>query len=615
MKIISINSWILFIQNLKNRNRNLNDRNLEKKIIEILLFHISEPKISSNESILLLPTMDLLWKRETRHENALYVDLFRKLNSKMSHLFGADAKAHFSTSESMMDQNPRYEKNDAQSILYRKQGDELFHQKKWYEAMKIYNQSLCLAEIRSSNLGIGYAKRAQCFYQLKMYENCLLDLDLARFANYPRPSYELLDIREVECLKLIEERPADSNEGLKAPIVPSLSFKPHDSYPEMANVLEIERNKDSDWQIVAKEDIKVGKIVLVEKSFISMLNQSYDKCCVCSRTLTNLLPCNKCSKVLLCPKCHCGKIHDVECDAEMLFFGNYHSVSDVFRSILLAMSIFKNADDLMNFVKKVVTGDLSQVPDTISDLKTKYRGFLHFAHDSVDLIECGPIAFILFNTLMGHCVVQQFFRTAQHHRFLMHLTFHHQAALKVCGVASPVIGYDNQIEEIDYNLILGVNLNHSCAPHLALKMVEGFAIMITLRPIRKGERVLLAFNELHVFGELEERQQGLLEELGYECDCVRCKIETKNTRIVVKDPKMLRDPDFQFITQHLECDCDGEPEHLDELKKRGEAFLERYGRQEWDECLNAVFICYYYAFKKTHEGFNSLAKIASNQTK
>lgn len=553
--------------------------------------------------------MDLLWKTETRHENALYVDLFRKLNPKLYNILRCDVKTNFALAEKMMDSNPRYEKDDHQSIVYRKRGDEQFHQMKWYEAMKLYNQCLCLAEIGSSNMGIGYAKRAQCFFQLKMYQNCLMDLDLARFTNYPRHLYDLLNIRETECIKLMAE--CDESETAKREavdfksVLPQLSFKSNDNYPEMANVLKIERNKKSEWQIIAAENIGVGKTLLIEKNFISMLNYSFDKCCVCSKSLTNLLPCTKCSNVLLCPECNCGVIHQVECDVEILFCGNYDTISDVFRSILLVLDIFNDADELMTFVKQILADDLTKVPVSISHQKSKYRAFLHFAHQSIDLIESAPNAFILFNTLMAHCVIRQFFHTEQHQRFLMHLIFHHQSALKMCGVSSPVVGYDNKIDDIDYNLIIGANFDHSCVPHLGLKMIEGYAVMITLRPIPKGQRVFISFNETNTFADREERQANLLDELGYKCNCERCRVEKNNNKLMVNDPKMLIDSDFQFVIHHLEFDDDDNPDRLAILMERAESFLERYGYQAWDECLNAVFISYYYAFKKKHEHFYS----------
>lgn len=541
--------------------------------------------------------MDLLWKKETRHESALYVDILHKLLPELHFICSNDDKKYFQITEDIINSHVRSEKNDTKSMGYRKQGDALFQQAKWIEAMTCYNRCLCLAKIGSVNMGIGYAKRAQCFFKLKMYEECLMDLDLARFSNYPREHYNLLQMRETECLKLI----ADGAETVS--IVPKLSFQPNESYPEMANVLKIERGPNKNWFIVATKDIKVGEVVIVEKSFISTYNKSYQKCCVCSISLTNLLPCNKCSKVLLCPNCNENILHKVECDAQVLFCRKYQSVSDTFRSILLAMDLFDDADKLMEFVEPIIATDLSSIPQKINDQMSKYCAFLHFANqDAFDWKDDAAMVFIIYSALMGHGTVNQYFSTERHRRFLMHLVFHHLCAMKCSVFNSTVLGFDNVTEKSDC-LIIGTNFGHSCAPHLTLQMIDGHAVMITVRPIKSGQRVLLSQNDMIILEDVEERQHELQQDFGWKCDCERCIMEMTTSNVIIHNPQMFTDPDFQFILHQI----NNNDAQTDEIMKCAENFLNKYGHQKWDDLLDMIFLCYYCGIKNKCEQFGTFA--------
>lgn len=50
-----------------------------------------------------------------------------------------------------------------------------------------------------------------------------------------------------------------------------LCFDPNEKYPCMADVLEVQKNSDFGRHIIAKSDIAVGKIVLIEKSYVSLI--------------------------------------------------------------------------------------------------------------------------------------------------------------------------------------------------------------------------------------------------------------------------------------------------------------------------------------------------------
>ncbi|XP_031637128.1 uncharacterized protein LOC116349714 [Contarinia nasturtii] len=547
-----------------------------------------------------IDTLDLLWKKESRYESSLYVDIFRKLDLKNRYNAQTESQ-YFQSTESVIAKYMRDEKDNDQSVLYRKKGDKCFKETEWQEAIACYNQSLCFATITSEHIGIGYAKRAQCFFQLKRYEECLLDLNLARHSNYPRQYVQLLQMRERECIKLIGQ--GDIEPMTK---VPKIAFLPSEKYHELANVLDLTRQSDGKWRFVATEDVKVGQVVLVESSFVSSYTPSVSRCCICSAGLTNLLPCSKCSKVLMCSSCNGSIIHQVECDAFVLFDGQYKLASDTFRSILLAMSLFENANKLMDFVEPIVHGDLGNFPAFISndDKLTKYRAFLHIAHGLFMVIDDKKAAFVNYCALMGHPVVNRYFHTVKHRRFLIHLIFHHISSLRLSALNSIVSGLES-LEEIDYTFILSRHFSHSCAPHVRLNLIEGHIAMTSVRPIRKGQTVHIAYNETSLLKDVQTRQEELKDDLGRKCDCERCKFEEVNERGNVnafeEDFGITTNMDFLYIVNDVynKQQQNTNDKHVDDkIVKRAQRLLDQYGYQEWNSFLEIVFFYYYSALGK-----------------
>lgn len=91
-------------------------------------------------------------------------------------------------------------KSDKRSTQFRLQGNAKVKETLWHEAMKFYNNSLCTAEIASENVSLAYANRSLCFLKLSMYDKCLVDIELAINANYPKQLWSKLEERRAFCL-------------------------------------------------------------------------------------------------------------------------------------------------------------------------------------------------------------------------------------------------------------------------------------------------------------------------------------------------------------------------------------------------------------------------------
>lgn len=70
-------------------------------------------------------------------------------------------------------------KSDEAATSDRDSGNQYFAKKMFREAMDFYNKSLCFAENGSENISLAYSNRSACFFNMGMYSNCLVDIELA----------------------------------------------------------------------------------------------------------------------------------------------------------------------------------------------------------------------------------------------------------------------------------------------------------------------------------------------------------------------------------------------------------------------------------------------------
>lgn len=153
---------------------------------------------------------------------------------------------------------------------------------------------------------------------MKMFENCLKDIELAEKFGYPKELMPKLDKRKAECVKYFVSGESHKKLDVK------LDFEADEKFPSFANVLRMERDEHGNYSTVAKEDIDIGKVVIVEKAFVSCLNDgSETRCCNCLKIKTNLTPCNKCTNAMFCSdECQASVYHQAECGKNLFHLDN-----------------------------------------------------------------------------------------------------------------------------------------------------------------------------------------------------------------------------------------------------------------------------------------------------
>lgn len=96
----------------------------------------------------------MLWQKESNDPDAMYVDLLA------------------SKSNTQPEENEKkIGKNDQVAHEYRKDGNQKLKTELFYNAMKLFNKSLCFAENGSETMGLAYASRSAWFFKRKRIKN------------------------------------------------------------------------------------------------------------------------------------------------------------------------------------------------------------------------------------------------------------------------------------------------------------------------------------------------------------------------------------------------------------------------------------------------------------
>lgn len=144
----------------------------------------------------------------------------------------------------------RRAKDNNRSKELRQEGNNLFGRRKEIQALELYNESICWAENKDNteDLAIGYANRSAVYHKLRMFEECNLNIELAKNAGYPEKLMEKLVKREMDCLEHINnDTDVKSNENN---FVPKLHIQANSQIPFIANCLEMNESDDQGWSFM-----------------------------------------------------------------------------------------------------------------------------------------------------------------------------------------------------------------------------------------------------------------------------------------------------------------------------------------------------------------------------
>lgn len=441
-----------------------------------------------------------LWSKESDKKSALYTNLCTtRLRDPLIDL---------------------QKKNDRIARVFCKKAEFERQETRLSNALGLYSQSLYFAE-SLEQLSYGYACRATCFFESKMFKECLIDLDLAKQHKFN--DIEELEKRQETCIKIMNQgKQPDTFE-------PILSYPSKENFPGLAEVLKIEHNIESGLHITATADIAAGQTVLIENAFFTLSIGSEQRCSKCFASYSNLIPCKNCTRALFCvDSCESCDIHRLECGMQ---FPKIQSLIKedfvpVTRSLVVALNIFGGVNELKEFVENIIASDQMQLPTETKCKKSQYAIFLrHFDknHPNASNTSKANIQ-IIYHAIMNHRPLAEKFITKHHQRFLMHLIGHH---ISIRRKIANGVEFRNKL----VIPILGSYFNHSCIPNAIMLPIDGRIVTTTCRPIKSGEQIFISYHGTRFQSPFIERQRIIEHEFHFKCRCERCSMEVTDTLI------------------------------------------------------------------------------------
>lgn len=538
--------------------------------------------------------MNLLWQKDSKSPG-LYVDVFKDVSYK-DYDFHSNLKT-VSEATAKLAALKIKEKNDTESAYYRKMGYKKFQEEEWLDAMSLFNQSLCYAEIGSVNVSLAYANRSACFFHLKMYDKCLVDIDLAKQANPTNLMPELDELRE-DCLKLM--RNCENSD--------KLSYEADKRFPGMAKVLEIRCDKKFGRHIIAKTDLPAGKTILVEKPFVArLLNTYYNGCSVCMNISMNFIACAQCTTALFCnSECaNANEMHNLDCAENWQY--SEPPLEYYTGAIFFIMSVLPNVENLIEFVQEAIKKQGKIAPHSLGDVKSKLRALLQLSTHSCPSVEKNREylreAYITYNSLLLRKSIKKLFETEQKKRFLMHLVLHIKCVITNNGFNS---------DERMSLYIISSYFNHACTPNvIGMYTDENVRFCRTTRPIKAGQQLFITYlGDVYCEESVEYCQTFLYRNFGFQCKCERCQPNKKSW--AMNSYNMELDQDYQLLTTKYKYDKfmnDGvgtKEEKKAILEEKIVDLLNRFGDKHWCDELAAI-IEYYENFQglETLEMYNN----------
>lgn len=329
-----------------------------------------------------------MWRKESSSKSALYINLCAAKRN-LDEVY-RDVRSEINAHKKM---KSLFSKCDATSQVKRKFANMHFKDRDWEDAIEYYNEALCFAEKGSKCMGLAFANRSACFFNMKLFDQCLIDIELAKQNNYPKSLIPELEKRKLHCQKLIASG-MHSQERRTL----QLDFMENEQFPGMSNVIEISKSADGKHAVYASENIEVGKIVAIDKSFTKTLFMIYGwKCNICLSSNTNLVPCKKCTTAMFCNDCIDNDLHEFECGMKTSLYSNFNNyLMQELRTFFVAINLFENVEEMMNFAEQSISSDEFEIPNSLNDDRSKYRAFLKLVNNNTPESRDKHFAHIVF---------------------------------------------------------------------------------------------------------------------------------------------------------------------------------------------------------------------------
>lgn len=409
----------------------------------------------------------------------------------------------------------RQKKGNEKATQYRLEGNTLFSQAKYRLALEKYNQSLCYAENATDAMALAYSNRSSCYLKLKLFKECLNDIEMIKRSNYPAVLMRKLERRRAECLHALITGMVDSDRIDNQKV--ALIFDEHSEYAGVADCLELQDNSEWGRHVITTWNLSINQTVMIESPFSFVghdcNNSKYNRCSHCYKALMNFIPCKDCVYSMFCNDRCLGAAnksrHKIECQLAKIELSNCECREKEFQLVLdMLLNInaaFETAEQFIQTIESILRGDnIDCGSDARAGVMKKLAMILRMEtnkdkHNSSDIQRLIRSALKNYVAVMRMPEFQQKFMSEEHIRFLQHLILHLVHIAKQPIQFSDLIvdvSIFNEAELRDYGIGLypiGNMLNHSCVPNVYCYSVDNRLICKVIRPIRTGEQLFRSY--------------------------------------------------------------------------------------------------------------------------
>ncbi|XP_025202672.1 SET and MYND domain-containing protein 4 [Melanaphis sacchari] len=487
-----------------------------------------------------------------------------------------------SDSESTEDRPASY-KNGDKALEMKKSGTDYFQKSDYRNALNWY--SLAVLHCPQTDdwkiqLSIIYANRSACLYHLENYDLAISDIQRALDHGYPKDLRHKVYDRKARCflatkqLKLALEsfkatiqslddsrlsfderrkRQLDvqimltmlgKDKHAKNRIIetgttkseePEVDGGRSDAYPAFSNAVSVEYNEIEGRHAVAGRDVPIGKVLLVERAYASVLLRKYNHshCTNCFVRLVAPLPCPDCERVAFCGE-FCKRIalesyHAIECSMLPALFSAGVSITCLIALRIITQQPLKYFIDLR---PKLLNHSLrprdTHEPDNYVNLydlvthreKRSVQDILHRTHVAAFYLFCLKKT----NYFPADCDTNR--RLTDDELFIGSLLLHHLLLLQFNAFEVSEL---RQLGNEQQTVFIGGSvyptlalLNHSCDP-CVVRYHRGTTVVVhNIRELHAGETISENYGPMFMFHPKEERLQTLHNRYWFECNCIAC---------------------------------------------------------------------------------------------
>ncbi|CRL06221.1 CLUMA_CG018942, isoform A [Clunio marinus] len=440
---------------------------------------------------------------------------------------------------------------------FRNEGNKKFREKNFFEALSLYNKSLCYSQDMEI-LSLGYANRSAVYKEVKMFDMCIENIHLAKENGYPSNKMNKLIEREQNCKKIVNLKMKSAKEDAENFF--KLSLPANEKIPFAVKCLKYQVNEKYGRHVITTANLKAGDIILIEEPFLKKFQYGtqnyYTRCANCLKTnKLNLIPCNICATTMYCSS-ECQRndelVHPLECKVqttEKIFLSNLKLVLQAVQiagSINNLKRIFKDKSNSTVFDFDWSKEDLSHSKNFLSVLASMncvQTSLLN--EEKLDLLKN-----VLKKYLADHLSkFNETYKIDDQTDFLCQQSKNFFNIFNTNSIRMEEHTYEfNQDSAftswIDYNKIgsgifpFASLFNHSCDPNTTRVTVDNKLVFVIRKPVKSGEQIFVTYGPDFTGYTLMERQNLLIRDYGFKCDCEACRNDYPKMETFVINPSI-----------------------------------------------------------------------------